>query len=424
MSNKVDQLQPPSSPVVEVSLQYPALSPCVELAKQIMDSPVCEINIIDYYYQHIERSDADESSRRDPLYYDTIRKNGIYEIEDLKTKTQYEDHLYVTDPFHYRYYCGVKLTTSKGVDVGSICVLDTRTKRASNMQKKQFGHLALVVMNIIEYERRNRSIASKMEAYKESFHKINHDLRTPISGIVSVADLLVEKEHQDGFPDQELKMIKESAETIINLVDNVLEDLDTDNKDNEKPKQNYLGDIVEQLKRLYHPPAKVKGLSLTFDNRVDSGIKLSNSFSIKLLQAISNLVSNAVKFTPENGSIEVTMSREEKNNKNTLQITVSDSGNNMSAEQVRAFNNGKSVARSSGTNGEQSFGVGLKFVKQLVDKAGGTIFVENSENTGTQFSILLPVSEEQTGESRPSFRAAPPKTMSNGTERTVQRDKI
>lgn len=237
-------------------------------------------------------------------------------------------------------------------------------------------------------------------------------MRTPITGIVGVAELLLEEKEHGEFPDQELKMIKESADTILGLIDEVLAGINSDSHNGERKKEeNPLNNIVDQLKRLYGPPARVKQLSLTFNNLLASDFKIPHSFSLKLLQIVSNLVSNAVKFTPEKGMLEVTISP--ASGENDLQITVANSGSHMSANQVKAFNNGNSLERSFGTNGEQSFGVGLKYVRQMVENAEGTISVQSEKNNGTQFTITLPKPVESTVAADTSLPENLKNTMSN-----------
>jgi signal transduction histidine kinase len=108
--------------------------------------------------------------------------------------------------------------------------------------------------------------------------------------------LLEEKNHAD-FPSHEITMIKEAAETILDIIDGVLKGLDIGNYEFEEQNKKRFSHIVKQLKQLFRPPSKAKRLSLTFVNKIDTGLKVSHFFALKLLQIISNLLSNAIKFT-------------------------------------------------------------------------------------------------------------------------------
>ncbi|WP_138431886.1 sensor histidine kinase [Fodinibius saliphilus] len=388
--HETDRPHQPSPLTLDPNKQYLDLQTYTELGQQIMDAPVCEINIIDTYYQDTVAHNVDEAVYKDLICYDTIRQNGrIYEIEDLAKNKHYKDQSYVKSSPYFQYHCSAKLTNKTGRTIGSMYVLDTKSKSVSKDQKEQFQQLALLVMNTIELESQFRDLKTKFTTLHESIHKINHDVRTPISGIVGVSDLLLEKKDHTEFPTQQITMIKEAAETIINIIDGVLEDLNTDNYEYQEQKKTPFINSVEQLKRLFRPPSKAKEVSLTFVNKVDASLDLPRPLSLKLLQITSNLLSNAVKFTPPNGAIKVTMTHE--TDKNMLCISVSDNGQGMTADQLMDFNKGTPVARAADNDRKESVGQGLRFIKEVVAQTGGTISVKTGQNNGTQFLVTLPI---------------------------------
>jgi GAF domain-containing protein len=182
-----DQSLRPSTLANEVNKQYLNLHPYAELGQHIMDSSVCEINIIDTYYQDTVAHNVDEAVYKDLICYNVIMQNGsIYEIEDLTKNKRYKDHSYVKTPPYFQYYCSAKLTNKSGRTVGSIYVLDTNPKCVSSEQKEQLRQLALLVMDTIEYESKYRDLKAKLGVLGDDIHKINHDVRTPINGIVGI----------------------------------------------------------------------------------------------------------------------------------------------------------------------------------------------------------------------------------------------
>lgn len=400
-----DQPLRPSALASEVNKQYLNLHPYAELGQHIMDSAICEINIIDTYYQNTVAHNVDEAVYKDMICYNEIMQNGsIYEIEDLTINKRFKDHSYVKSPPYFQYYCSAKLKNKSGRTVGSIYVLDTKSKSVSSEQKEQLRQLALLVMDTIEYESKYRDLKAKLGVLGDDIHKINHDVRTPINGIVGISDLLLEEKNHADFPSHEITMIREAAETILDIIDGVLTGLDIGNYEFEEQNKKRFSHIVKQLKQLFRPPSKAKRLSLTFVNKIDTGLKVSHFFALKLLQIISNLLSNAIKFTSQNGTIEVTLSQGTAKNSDTLNITVIDSGEGMTAEQITAFNNSTPVARSADTNSEQSFGRGLAYVKQMVAQTGGTISIETAADTGTKFFCSLPIPVDNFGKLLSSLR--------------------
>lgn len=130
---------------LEYDSYWQELRPFVELAKSITNSPFCEVNIIDAYNQWtIARSEKELKviPREESICVDTVQQDELHEVNDLKKSESYKDRYYVTGDPHFRYYCGVQLTSSNGINIGSFCVLDNKAKTISDDQKQQLQHLA------------------------------------------------------------------------------------------------------------------------------------------------------------------------------------------------------------------------------------------------------------------------------------------
>lgn len=257
-------------------------------------------------------------------------------------------------------------------------------------------HLIFSIMRKTEkIERNNKRISQKIEALGDSLQKLNHDVRSPINGIIGLADLLIEDKEHVKVRTKDIIMIKESAETIIDIIDGVLSGIDGNQTSGKKQEKKDISVVINKIKRLYNPVAYKKGISLKFTGEAEGIVKISHKQSVKLLQIIGNLVSNAIKFTPENGTIEITTAGISERDRVGLSISVEDNGTSMSADQTKSFNTSQPVQRSTGTNGEVSFGLGLKHVKQLVSGENGTISVSSEPGKGTKFNIYLPVEPEE-----------------------------
>lgn len=126
----------------EMDKRYLDLHPFAELTQQIMDAPVCEINIFDGYYEKTVAHNVDNAVYKDIISYNSVIKNEeTYEVEDLTEHDRFKDHAYVKQPPYFKYYCSAKLTNSDNRVVGSMYVLDTKSKSASNEQKDQLRNL-------------------------------------------------------------------------------------------------------------------------------------------------------------------------------------------------------------------------------------------------------------------------------------------
>jgi two-component system sensor histidine kinase VicK len=106
----------------------------------------------------------------------------------------------------------------------------------------------------------------------------------------------------------------------------------------------------------------------------------------KVVQAYNNLVSNAIKFTPENGIIDISIEEEA----DTVLLTVSDNGVGIPEKHHQGLFDKFTDARRTGLHGEVSHGLGMSIVKSIIDWHHGQIWFESKEHTGTTFYIRLP----------------------------------
>lgn len=248
-----------------------------------------------------------------------------------------------------------------------------------------------------ELQKKHELVSSSLDHLNDRIQNLNHDLRSPLGGITGVLDLLI-NEDKDKIEVQtrELMMIRESVQSILNLINDALmvrgtqssvrENMDIDRK---------LSSAILELNRLYLPMAQNKGISLSLRSQIDTDIQLPSIFIINLIQIIGNLVANAVKFSPSNGTVDVVFTLDAKESQSTLNIKITDTGKCMSSDQISAFNQGKPVARSMGTNGEQGFGIGLQHVRQMVSEGNGCIYMESGKDSGTVFSISFPLPDKK-----------------------------
>ena len=109
----------------------------------------------------------------------------------------------------------------------------------------------------------------------------------------------------------------------------------------------------------------------------------------KLLQITGNLISNAIKFTPNNGFVIVDLDLIEKRNENILQVKVTDSGVGLDADGIAAILQGNAIS-TNGTGGENGYGFGLALAKHLVESLKGTFNIFSVPEQGATFEVKLP----------------------------------
>lgn len=138
---------------------------------------------------------------------------------------------------------------------------------------------------------------------------------------------------------------------------------------------------------LYEPQAQPKNIQLLVEyDPLQSDFYVSKN---KLLQIIGNLISNAIKFVPVNGQVWLKLGIQDSEYPKSFRIEVENTGKNISSEKVNDILDGKAIT-TIGSAGEIGFGLGLKLVKQIVDEMGGNLSITEGENSGTNFSIIIP----------------------------------
>ena len=154
-----------------------------------------------------------------------------------------------------------------------------------------------------------------------------------------------------------------------------------------------LADVINAGVNVMRTAADARGITL--DVQLDPSASGAWCDSVRIQQVVWNLVSNAVKFTPKGGRVDVTLSRE----KSSFQIQVSDTGQGISPELLPHIFDRFRQADSSTRRRFAGLGLGLSIVKYIVEAHGGTVEVNSSgEGKGSTFTVRLPVRAVRIGE--------------------------
>jgi RNA polymerase sigma-70 factor (family 1) len=208
-----------------------------------------------------------------------------------------------------------------------------------------------------------------------------HDLRNPIGGITALSSIMLSEPNRSADDKEMLEMIKKSGENSLELVSDLLQvqfKTEALNKD-----WIDIGEILQYCVSLLLNKAQEKNQQIILQNQ---SLVLYASRE-KLWRVISNLIANAIKFSPNGGKIEVKMLSDEQK----VRIEIKDYGIGIPSEiQDRIFDM-FTDAKRTGTAGEKAYGLGLAIAKQIVEAHKGKIgFVQNVDQ-GTTFFVELPI---------------------------------
>ncbi len=227
----------------------------------------------------------------------------------------------------------------------------------------------------------------------------SHELRTPLSIIMGAIRLILDEIPGKIVAEQRdvLTTAMESVNRLTRIVDSLLtvSKIESGKLDLHKMVVN-IGELIKDTVSNYKPLAQEKNLSLDFEVP-EEGIAICVD-SDRIKEVIINLISNSMKFTPEQGCIKVTCKRLGEE----VQLSVHDSGIGIAKDDIpRLFDKFTQFGRKAGP-GEKGTGLGLAIVKKLVDMHNGRIEVESELDKGTAFTITLPLTTEVPAENLPA----------------------
>jgi signal transduction histidine kinase len=238
---------------------------------------------------------------------------------------------------------------------------------------------------------RLRRVAEEASGRKtQLLASVSHDIRTPLSTIELIADLILRSADNPALAAQVPDMVRRLRRNTLSLADLVSALVDISSLDagrisvrNSEFSLNEL--LLEECERLL-PLAQTKGLRLATEPP-DPAVWLLTD-RIKLIRVLTNLIGNAIKFT-ETGGIKVTATLTAEH---SLLIRVSDTGVGMVPENLARIFDEYGQLGNPERDASKGWGLGLPICKRLVGVMGGKIAVESEPNRGTTFSVHLPTS--------------------------------
>ena len=235
----------------------------------------------------------------------------------------------------------------------------------------------------------NNDLEERLESLRiDFFANLSHEIRTPITLILSSLQLLSSKinkleENNDDY-NKYLSIIKQNSYRLLKLVNNLLDTTQINNGNFTYRPQNYdIVSFVENICMAASDFVKVNNMNIVFDT--DEEEKIISFDLDNMERIILNLLSNAIKYGSDNGKIEVTI-----NCTKDVRISVKDNGIGIPKDkQNRVFERFGQVKNKMHTEWEGS-GIGLFLVKSLVELNGGEIILNSELGQGSEFIIVLP----------------------------------
>ena len=238
-------------------------------------------------------------------------------------------------------------------------------------------------------EKQNAELRATLDNRDKMYSVIAHDLRSPMASIRMVLNLVVASATPEAVGPELYALLDQAnreSEEVHDLLDNLLKWTKSQTGRLTVVKQDLdLNDIIPGVVEIFEAIAFTKRIKLDLQ-KTDAPLVV-NADNDMLKTVVRNFLSNAIKFSPEDSSIEIIMAPEG----DMAKVSVRDHGVGIAADRIGSiFHKGETTY---GTGGEEGSGLGLQLCQDFARKNGGDCTVESVEGQGSTFSVLIPLKQ-------------------------------
>ncbi|MBD3748184.1 MAG: GAF domain-containing sensor histidine kinase [Sphingobacteriales bacterium] len=413
MQHKMDELYRITS--ILIKNEDGALSEILNVACSVLEAETGIIcNIIDDKYRILEYHSSINTPNlkgeilnlSDTFCEFTIKENKVLSVSDIKKDDKYNSHPSATK-FGLSAYIGIPISFNDS-EIGTLNFSSSKRKEipfsqsdrdfvqylgqwVSNYFDRLYFKQSIQDKNVLleelhqESEQKNKELKEIMNEKNQLMQILVHDLKSPLSNIQMLSylfqDFVKDKESEDLF-----NIFNKSLRDVFHLI----EQMELLNSVENFPLHNFIEEfdlkkfLVENIKN-FKNAGDLKNIELHFStNGKAFMIKSDQNF---LKRIFNNLISNAIKFSPFEKSIFITLTAE----KEQFAISVKDEGPGISqTDQEKLFKKFSTLSKNKPTNNESSSGLGLFIVKELIGHLNGEIHLKSKIGEGCTFTVILP----------------------------------
>ncbi len=362
-----------------------------KIASNICNTPIALISLVDKDRQWFKSNhglEAKETPREIAFCaHSILNPDDLFIVNDASKDERFLDNPLTTEDPNVIFYAGAPLNTSEGQTIGTLCVIDNKPNDLNETQKEALKLLANQVVSLLDLRKRNhelRNVNKKVTSLNEQLnnfaYRLTHDLKSPISGVNFLLDVLKE-DHINLFKNTE-------AEGYVNLISN---------------RMVYMGalidDILEYTKvnteNIVYQYFNLKEIldsivdNIDFENKIflnsdDLDVNIKSS-KIGFVQIFQNLISNSRKYSDEEKvELEIYFKKDSQH----YHFVYCDNGPGIKEQYwEKVFDMFETLENENNDN----TGIGLATVKSIIKRLGGKIYIANRKdgNKGVCFHFSI-----------------------------------
>ncbi len=374
------------------TLEEQAYDDLTKLAAEICGTPIALVSLVDrdrQWFKSHHGLDARETPREVAFCSHAILSDELFVIEDSSKDERFFDNPLVTSEPYVKFYAGAPLILNNSKKLGTLCVIAHEPNTLSHVQKESLKALARQVVSQLELRLKIKDLKMLDHLKDEFIAMVSHELRTPLTAIYGSLSLLLNKTVGQLNDDQN-RMIDVSyrnADRLLSLVNDILDlaKLESGKMDLQMEELNVVALLEKsiELNEQYCISCETI-IELHCDGSSDDFVV--NGDEQRLLQVVSNLVSNAAKFTFKNDVIEIYI-----NNENGyVVVSVTDHGAGIREDQKELLFKKFQQVGVKGNNKLPGTGLGLNISKKIIEQHNGTIGFDSVPNVKTTFYFKIP----------------------------------
>lgn len=356
-----------------------------ELARNIFQVPIALVALVDEYRVFFKANKGMEGTkevnRGVSLCSLAILNKEVTVFENAVLEPCLLKNPLVAGTFGLKFYAGAPVTTLDGHRVGTVCIVDKKIRQFSEEDKVVLQQLASIITDELELR---RSAIKALEHQKELLQLTSHDLKAPLNNISGLAKLIENTPNNEAKVVKSAQLVQRSVELLQGVINQLVDaslDFGTTYKIVEK--QVNISHLLSNTLKIFEPSFLEKKLIL--HSHIQPDIVIMGD-ELRLRVMYENLISNAIKYSPEGKSVTVNLLQQEQQ----ILFEICDEGVGISADEIGKLFGKYVKLKARPTGNETSSGLGLYITKQIVEQHRGRIWAKSEgADKGCIFCVEL-----------------------------------